>query len=308
MANRTKTESYYALYRVIQQEARIKVKEVVRELKFSGRGKAHSTISRRILRMYEEKISRNPQLSLKPFKNVQTTTYFCRKRNREDLTCTFHELHKNEQLNYVLHLAGDCDFFVTTREKTLDLRAYDLEIKEMSKLFTPLFTVPHGWNLPWREALRSFLNHEFVKGALPRETGGVLEWADLDRRIYEMMRENVRVDFNYVARRTGVYPETVKAHFYKKVLPACTVLHYFFPKGYDFYRQTFLRVRTEYESSFVKALERLPCTTYVYPLEEGLAVNVFHESSNDLMTVFKKLEEMRILNYYLPYVPVTSVI
>lgn len=122
------------------------------------------------------------------------------------------------------------------------------------------------------------------------------------------MRENVRTDFSTVAREVGVYPETVKAHFYKKVLPTCTILHYFFPKGLDFYKQAFLRIHTDCESSFVKALEKLPCTTYVYPLERGLAVNIFHESFNDLMSVFKKLEEMSILDRYLLYIPITSAI
>lgn len=308
MAKCTKTESFYMLYRIIEEDALIKVKDITKRLNFSGRGKARSTISRRIIRMYEKKISRNPQLTLKPFKNVQTTVYFCRKKVRKDFNSTFHKLHNNNHVNYILYLSGDCDFFIASRDEDLDLGVYDLDVKEKSKLFTPVFTVPHGWNLPMKDALKSFINCDFAKGTILRERGETLHLKQLDWKIYEAMKENIRTDFNSVARGTGVYPETVKAHFHKKVLPACTILHYFFPKGYDFYRQAFLRIHTKYEKSLVKALEKLPCTTYVYPLEKGMALNVFHEDSNDLMSKFKKLEEMGILDHYLLYTPISSAV
>ena len=48
----------------------------------------------------------------------------------------------------------------------------------------------------------------------------------------------------------------------------------------------------------VTSLKRFPCTSYVYPLEKGLLINFFHEDINILMTIFGKMEEMGVIDYY----------
>ena len=158
------------------------------------------------------------------------------------------------------------------------------------------------------EAMKSFLESDFTKGAIKREVHGVLEWSELDWRIYQAMREDARREFAVVGREVGAYSTTVKTHFYEKVLPCCIVTHYFFPKGYDFYDKAFLRIHTEYEKSIVGALEKLPCTTYVFPLERGLLLNIFHESINEIMVMVQKMEEVGIIDDYLLFVPLKYVI
>jgi len=109
--------------------------------------------------------------------------------------------------------------------------------------------------------------------------------------------------FQKVARETGVFSQTVKDYYYKYVLPHCNVAHYFFPRGYNAYMQAHCMIHTDYEQSIITALKRLPCTSYVYPLEKGLLINIFHENINILMTLFGKLAEMGIIDSYIQLTP-----
>lgn len=213
------------------------------------------------------------------------------------------ELRDDKRINYVLLISGLSDFFLTSRDENLDLKRYDLEIVEKSVLYTPIFTIPQGWRLSLEDAVKTLLNLDFEKGMLRRETEGALDWSDLDTRIFELMREDARRPFTEVASETGKYSSTIKDHFYQFVLPQCEVAHYFFPKGYDYYMQNLFRIYTHYEKSLVKALEKLPCTTYVYPLEKGLVLIIFHENINIIMTFIEKMEENGILDGHLLFTP-----
>ncbi len=68
----------------------------------------------------------------------------------------------------------------------------------------------------------------------------------------------------------------------------------------------FLKIESEYETGIVKALEKLPCTTYVFPLENDLIIILFHNDENKILALLKKMKEIDIVNDYLLYVPVAS--
>jgi len=295
--------TYYEIYRAIVDDPRITINDIAKSMGRTGRGRARSTISRHLSNMYEKKTSLKPNLILGTFENSQSIAYFCKKTERKRIQSTFHELHLDERVNYVLFLSGGCDYFITTRDQHADFEKYNLEIVEKSTLYTPIFTIPRGWNTPMRETLKSFVEHKYTKGLIPRSVNGIFQWSDLDWRIYTLMRENARLEFTNVAKGTEVYSSTVRDHFYKNILPCCIVTHYFFPKGYDSYLQAFLRIYTKYESSFVTALGKLPCTSYIFPLENGFATIMFHESTNDVMATIEKLEETGIIDRYLLYTP-----
>jgi hypothetical protein len=78
---------------------------------------------------------------------------------------------------------------------------------------------------------------------------------------------------------------------------------FFFPQGRNSYREIFLKIETDYEVSLVKALERLPCTSYVYPLDNALAVVLFQKDEKSTLFILQKLKEIGILNDYLFYTP-----
>ncbi len=295
--------TYYEIYNAITSNTRIPIEEIANSLGHTGRGHARSTISRHLHAMYEKEISFKPNLILGTFRNSYSIAFFCRKKERRGIQSTFEKLYRDEKVNYVLFVSGICDFFLATRDENIDLEKYDLEIVEKSVLYTPIFTVPRGWESPMRDALKSFVQYPYRGGLLPRKIDEILRWVELDWKIYQLMRENARLEFTAVAREIGVFSSTIKDHFYKNILPCCIVTNYFFPKGYSSYLQAFLRVHTEYERSFVAALENLPCTSYVYPLEKGFVVNIFHENTNDLMAAMGKLEETGIVDYHLLYTP-----
>jgi hypothetical protein len=253
--------------------------------------------------MYENKISLKPNLFLKDFGNVNLKAYLCRKQSRSNLGATFNKLKNCGKVNYVLFISGDCDFFLTSRDPALNLDEYDLEIIESSNLHSPVFTIPSGWNLSFEEASMNVMKCKFEKGNLERNAEGILDWGDLDMRIFELMHEDARRPFTEVARQTGVFSSTIKDHFYKHVLPCCKVAHYFFPKGYDIYMKNLIRIHTDYENSIVHALEKLPSTTYVYPLEKGLLITLFHENINIVMTIIGEMEESGIIERYALFTP-----
>ena len=306
MRKRNKIASRFNIFMAIVDDPRTKVKNIAGVLGRSGRGRTQASASRQLQKMYELRISLKPQLVLKAFENRQVTTYFCKRTEDKDLTPTFCKLYYDDRINYVLYLAGCYDFFITSYDSSLNLKDYDLEIKEKSNLFDPVYTIPRGWGLTFKEAVNRFLESPFEKGIIPRDLHGILDWTELDKSIFNAMKENARRDFVSVGKEAGVFSNTVKRHFYNNVLPCCTVAHYFFPKGYDFYKKIFLKVHTDNEQSVVKALSKLPCTSYVFPVEDALLITLFHDDINIIMFMIKKMEETGIVKNYLLFVPVVA--
>ncbi|MBU7026751.1 MAG: hypothetical protein HXS48_07390 [Theionarchaea archaeon] len=205
-----------------------------------------------------------------------------------------------------MFVAGDFDYFVTTRQKTINFGHLDLEIVDKSLLYTPLFTIPKGWNKPVNECLDSILNFDFSeKKKIKREVNAYLNWREDHWNIYRSMRGNIRKPFAKVGKETNLDHKTVKKYFYETIFPCCAVNYYFFPHGFDTYRQTLLQIITDYETELVKAFEHLSCTTYIYPFEKEIWVDVFHRDCNRLMTVVQKLEEIGVVEKYKGHTPIS---
>lgn len=295
-------ETYYRLYKMVIDDLRLTPKDMAKRLGHVGRGRSPSTIYKHYQNMLEKKITKNPILVLKPFEGSQSKAFFCRKDSRDELSSTFSSLHEDKRLDYVLFLSGSCDFFITTR-RDVSFDEHQLTVIEKTELFNPVFTIPQGWKRETGETLDSLLDYDFQKGTIQRTVWNTLEWDELDWKIYENMKHNGRKEFAKVAREIDVWPKTVQKRFFDHVLPHCTTGHYFFPRGYDFYDKAFLKIRSSYERNIIRALERLPCTSYVYPLGKELALTIFHNSMTNLMETMQKMEEMGIIDAYLLFVP-----
>jgi len=287
----------------VVKQPRCSITNIAKNIGHTGRGRRRATVSEYLKHMYEYKISLKPNLFLRDFDNTQRKAYLCRKNNRCEIGKTFKMLRQDRKVTYVVFISGLCDFFLTSRDPALDLTMYDLEVVESSILYSPIFIIPRGWHLPFDKAAQNVLKCQFEDGNLERKSCGILSWKDLDMKIFESMRENVRRPFTEVSEIAGVYSSAIKEHFYKHVLPHCNVAHYFFPKGYDFYMKNQIRIHTKCEKSIVSALKCLPCTTYVYPLEKGLIITLFHENINIAMTLVEKMEENGIIEHYTLYTP-----
>lgn len=295
-------EFYYSLFLLIVEDSRIMPKKLAEELGHTGRGKSPSTIVHHLQSMYNREISMEPRTALKAFESTQITTYLCKRRVSKGLYSMFRKIDKDPNVTYAMCLSST-DFFLMSRDNDLQIENFGLILRRKSKLFTPIYTIPTGWNRSMEEAMQQFLKFPFVREEIPRTIYKGLNWDDLDWKIFDFMRRSVRHKFTVVARGTGSTSKTVKDRFYKKILPNCVTAHYFFPKGYSYYLKTFLEIRSEYEVSITKALKRLPCTTYVYPLEKSVLVILFHESTEKVLEILEKTEERAIIDSYLLYSP-----
>ena len=74
-------------------------------------------------------------------------------------------------------------------------------------------------------------------------------------------------------------------------------------RGYDYYQQLILKARSRYEASITEALQRLPCTSYIFPLEHDFLTVLFHEKTDVTLNAIQKLEEIGIIDNYLLFNP-----
>ena len=303
MIDRTKLRTYHDIFECIVSNPRCTITSIAKYIGHTGIGRRRATISQYVNNMYTRQISLKPNLYFKNLEKLQWKAYLCKNNERNNVGQTFEKLKKDEKITYVVLISGRSDFFLTSKNSDLNLTQYNVEIMEETQLFSPIYTHPQGWDVSFENAARNMLKHDFRQGLLPRKTGGIFEMEELDRKIFEIMKYDARLPFAQVTKKINVFSGTVKEHFYKKILPLCTVAHYFFPKGYPSYMKTYFRVHTEYEESLIKSLRYLPCTSYVYPFEEGLLINLFHENINLVMTMFQKMEEMGLIEYYTHYTP-----
>jgi hypothetical protein len=295
-------EKYYDLFTLVAENPRIMPKGIRKKLGYSGRGKANSTILYHLQNMYEKKISIEPRLTLRPFMNYQKYAYICRRDTERNLLSLVHKIDEDPEITYALCLSSS-DFFLISYNENLSLERYELVLRERAKIFTPLFPIPKNWKLSMGDAFDKFIRYPFEKGKLERDVSGSLEWSYLDWTIFQTMRGNVRMKFAKVAEFSKSTSKTVKDHFYKHVLPNCVLINYFFPKGFNNYKHCFLRISSEYEISIINALSLLPCTSYVYPVDNSIILILFHESIEMVLKVLEKMEKMAILDGYLMYNP-----
>lgn len=156
-------------------------------------------------------------------------------------------------------------------------------------------------------ALKDFDEFPHLEGKVERVIFGDPPWDKLDWRIFHFMKGNVRQKFTVVARNTDTTSGTAKLRFYEKILPNCVIANYFFPKGFEYYSPLFLRLKTQNETNIIKGLEKLPCTSYVFPLDRSLVLILFYDSKDDIITllnILQKKEENAIIDSYLLYSPI----
>jgi len=277
-------------------------KGMTKRLKFSGRGRAPSTLLKHLRNMYKKGISRPPRLTLKSYEEVQYRVYFCKKDSNKGLYNLLSKISKDKTINYSVLLSEE-KFLILSRENDLMLDNYGLTILEETRTFTPIYTIPRGWNIPMNVALERFSQINPKKGLIPRTIYHGFSWSELDWKIFNIMAKNVRTKMSVVSKETKTDYMTVKRHFFNTVLPACQIAHYFYPRGFSSYYQSILRLSSDYEIEIVDALQKLPCTTYVFPLEEDLLIFLCHENIAKVIEGFGKMEEKAFIDGFLPYAP-----
>lgn len=251
--------------------------------------------------MYEEQISFYPNIVMKTFEKPKRKSFFLRKKDQEMLFRTFKQL--SNYADYILFLSGECNYFVTSKKRDIEFEKYGVEVVQESVLYTPIFTKPLGWKDKFEDAVERIMHFDFKRGYLDRPMQGILEWNDLDFQIFNHFKDNARKKYREVAREINVHQTTVKRRLFSNILPNCKFIHYFFPRGYKYYNQTFFLIHSKYEQSLVKAFYLLPCTTYVYPFEKGIGCNIFHRNINALLTMMEKLKSEKVIDSFSMFTP-----
>ena len=303
MKKANRLEFYHELFELIVRDPTIQSKGIAQYFKYSGRGKAYSTLLKHLQNMYEKKISFPPKLKLKPHDNFFPTGFICHKEDMTETYSTFKELKRNTDIWYINMLSG-ADFFIVSKNPDLNLKKYDLVTRMKSPFFHSIYTVPSGWNKKESETFDNISNYDFKKGTLKRIHYGNLDWSALDWQIFNLTHENIRTKVSEIARKTEVSYKTAKSHLWNHVVPECSIAHFFFPKGYDNYRYLYLRIDSDFEVDFIEAFKQLPCTTYIYPFKKEINVVLFYESHEKILNLLEKLKEIGILNDYLLYIPI----
>ncbi len=276
----------------------------------SGRGVTISSALRQLANMYEEKVSYRPRLVLNNYAGFETTAFLCKKSGKFGCASIYWKLYKKKlssEISSAFYLAGNYDFFVTTRKSSVDLESVGLGISETTKFFDPIYTIPTGWNHPMKKCIRNFFNGKFVKKKLLRKIKQNLNWDDVDWEIYRSMRENLRKPLKHVSNEIGESSYIIKKRLHQVVIPSCTIANFFFPLGYDYYDKIFMQLDSEYENCIVKALRKLPCTSYVYPLEKKIICILFYEGIKYVLMLTRKMEEKGLAKDILLSVPLASI-
>ena len=302
MAKYDTLQTYHTIFNEIREMPRYRSKRIAHALGLSGRGHAYAIASRYINKLYDEKYSLRPNLVLRNFENCYTNAYFLKVVNPRHQTSSYLELIENSDITYMLFLGGKYDFFVTSK-KELEFDE-KLSLEKESILYNPIYTIPKGWEKDVNDQLRKIASLHLEKGSIERELEDFLFWDKIQWDIYNIMRTNIQKTFLDVGKCLNVAPNTVRKYFNADILPNCDIAHYFFPKGYDHYLQSLVVLKTDYEIGFVKSLHKLPCTSYIFPLEDELAIVMFHEGVNDLMFMLKKFEEKGFIDYHFLLVPI----
>jgi len=291
------------------RDSRVKGREMALALGRSGRGSTISSATRQLDSMYKSKVSFKPHLILKNYEGYERTAFFCKKRSKRGAANIFLKLYKmllRYEISSVMYLAGNYDFFITTRKDKINLKSVGLEEHEKTCFFDPIFSIPHGWKNPMNKCIRNFTKCNFTEKKLDRKNHGILNWGVTDWKIYRSIRTDMRKPFKTVGEDAKISSYTVKKYLYNSVLPCCTVANYFFPLGYKHYSKSFIKLETDYEKGIVSSLKNFPCTTYVYPLENEIILVLFHENIKDIFILIKKIEEIGLSKDLLLSVPLAS--
>lgn len=296
-------QTYYTIYSLHREKLRCTNWDVARALGKTGRGRSKTTASKYVNQLYDNEVSFRPNLILRTYENSNLKAFFLKAKKSGELTTVYNYLKEDPNIAYFMLLSGKYDFFVTTRCDNYRFKT-KATVAKKTQMFTPIFTIPKGWRLDASSLLKDKIAHSKPsRGKIERIVEDFLPWDQREFDIHNLMMNNAQMSFSTVAKKLDMSHTTVKKYFYKNILPYCNVTHYFFPEGYSFYDKSFILLESDYETGLIDLFTLLPCTTYIYPFEEEIALTIFHKGIQELMFALKKLEEREYLTTHSLFTP-----
>jgi len=293
-----KIQTWWDIYTCLHENGRAHIGEVCKKMKYTGRGKNRDTISRYLNEAFEKGIITRPRLTLANHEG--STLYAYLLKCTEKRTELFEILRKHPEVLYIVLLNGDYQLFFTSRSNQVLLPCPH----EVSPIFTPIYTMPGGWNRSEQQCLNAVTSHIYEEGTLSRSVFDPLDWDPLDWQIYNVFRMDLRQNLKKVAENLRVSYETIRLHLYGKILPQTIQFLGFFPRGLQNYSHIFFLVKTPYERSFISALSKLQTSCTIWPLQSHLICMVYFQHLNLFLDTLFNLEKRKIFKEYYFLLPV----
>ena len=189
------------------------------------------------------------------------------------------ECKNDPKTTYAIALCGDWSF-IRVRKGASDLRFADRVIPTY-----PAETTPQGITFKEKGKLK---NDSYPHG-----------WDEIDWEVYYLMKDP-SISYTEAIRRSkkgglGLSRKTIKSHF-KKILKDCKIQMNFFPRGYKGYEKIFFTFRTEYEVGLYEVLKRLDRTSFLWKVQDFIALTLFVEHYCTTVRHFKELEENGLIH------------
>jgi len=159
--------------------------------------------------------------------------------------------------------------------------------------------------LRYAEAIKPSMGSSFkIKDMELKEKGKIPNdpyprcWDEMDWKIYHLMR-NPRIPFPKISGKLKIEGDfnvswkTVATRYYK-IVEDCKPWIAFFPRGMDNYSQTFLTLRTDYETDLRNELQKLDRTTFMYKMGKTIILNLFLDNNIE-HRIFIELKKRRLI-------------
>lgn len=130
-----------------------------------------------------------------------------------------------------------------------------------------------------------------------------LEWDEIDWKIFDALSPSLRLSYSDLSQAIGLGWRPIKTRIDKRIIPACHIATYFFPRGQRNYQQLYLQFKTEYQRNFLRKLDFMQTTNYFLLFGNNAGIFMFPENINKVLKTFKKIEKEGIiddLTYFLP--------
>lgn len=292
MKKSRKIQTWWDIYICLHENGRAHIGEICKKMRYTGRGKNRDTISRYLNEAFEKGIITKPRLTLANHEGKTLYAYLLKCPDKR--TELFETLKQDPRVLYIALLNGDYQLLFTSHSDQLSLQQPHI----ISPIFTPMYTVPKGWNCSEQQCLDTITRYTYRKGILSRPVLNPLDWDLLDWRIYNILRMDLRQSLQKVAQTLNTTYETIRLHLYNKILPQTIQFVGFFPQGIENYSHLFLLVKTSCERSLVSVLSKLQTSCLIWPLQSYLICYVyFHNLSIFLKSIFS-LEKKKVFEEY----------
>jgi hypothetical protein len=267
------TDKYFPIARKISEAPFMPISIMSPQIRMS-----RSTISRCIIRMYEEQRLVGPWLSMNPHENYSQYVYFM---NFSDPLHIFEGLKGFPHVMYNALTFGEWNTLIIA-EKSLEfsvLKGFQSEIWRGEKGFT--YTPPVArisWEQSWRE-VKQRLGIGLLKRDEKAKKLMVLDWGEREWKLYHAFKSNMRQPVKPILRNLGMrYGPFIQ---WKKSLPEhCGIHTEFYPQPVGTFTNHCLLFKSRYIGAVEEVFSMFP-TTPIF-VEMGDSVLVYVKMTSDM--------------------------